>query len=191
MLSLGHVVLELVQNVSLIALVAIGYASLRRSNFLPKPVVDIAMGLLFGCGAVLALALRIEIMPGVFVDGRNIMNSLVVVFCGPVAATISVLVTVFYRLWVGGAGALSGTAAAIAAALVAFGFSALRRRHQFRLNAGSFLALGVAVVLSGDADLCGAQSRAFGRVRRGADRSAAPGGTARHDAARPGAAERG
>ncbi len=149
MLSLGHVVLELVQNVSLIALVAIGYASLRRRNFLPKPVVDIAMGLLFGCGAVLALALRIEIMPGVFVDGRNIMNSLVVVFCGPVAATISVLVTVLYRLWVGGAGVLSGTAAAIAAALVAFGFCALRQRYRFRLNARSFLALGVVVVLSG------------------------------------------
>lgn len=149
MISTGHVVLELIQNVSLIALVAIGYAGLRRSAFLPKLLVDIAMGLLFGFGAVLAMALRIEIMPGVFVDGRNIMNSLVVVFCGPVASVISVIITILYRLWLGGGGALSGAVAAIAAALVAFGFSALRQRYQFRLNAGLFLMLGVAVVLSG------------------------------------------
>jgi diguanylate cyclase (GGDEF)-like protein/PAS domain S-box-containing protein len=149
MISTGHVVLELVQNVSLIALVAIGYASLRRSAFLPKRAIDILMGLVFGCGAVLAMALRIEIMPGVFVDGRNIMNSLVVVFCGPLAAAISVLMTVLYRLYLGGGGALSGTVAAIAAALVAFGFDALRRRTDFRLNAGSFLALGAAVVVAG------------------------------------------
>src|SRR3954469_1793122 len=98
MISTGHVVLELVQNVSLIALVAIGYAGLRRSAFLPAPLVDLVMGLLFGFGAVLAMALRIEIMPGVFVDGRNIMNSLVVVFCGPLAAIVSVLITILYRL---------------------------------------------------------------------------------------------
>jgi diguanylate cyclase (GGDEF)-like protein/PAS domain S-box-containing protein len=149
MISTGHVVLELIQNVSLIALVAIGYASLRRSAFLPNRAIDIAMGLLFGCGAVLAMAVRIEIMPGVFVDGRNIMNSLVVVFCGPVAAIISVLITILYRLWLGGGGALSGAVAAIAAALVAFAFDALRRRYEFRLNAGSFLALGAAVVAAG------------------------------------------
>jgi len=148
MLSTGDVVLELIQNVSLIALVAVGYASLRRTIFLPKPGVGIAMGLLFGFGAVLAMALRIEIMPGVFVDGRNIMNSLVVVFCGPVASVIAVLITVLYRLWLGGGGTLSGIAAAIAAAVVALGFCALRQRSQFRLSAGSFLMLGVAVVLS-------------------------------------------
>jgi diguanylate cyclase (GGDEF)-like protein/PAS domain S-box-containing protein len=149
MSSTGHVVLELIQNVSLIALVAIGYASLRRSALLPKPAVDIAMGLLFGCGAVLAMAVRIEIMPGVFVDGRNIMNSLVVLFCGPVAAIISVLMTIVYRLWLGGGGALSGAVAAISAALVAFAFNALRRRYGFRLNAASFLTLGAAVVAAG------------------------------------------
>ncbi|MDQ7250671.1 PAS-domain containing protein [Dongia sedimenti] len=149
MISTGHVVLELIQNVSLIALVAIGYASLRRSSFLPKPLVEIGMGLLFGCGAVLAMALRIEIAPGIFVDGRNIMNSLVVVFCGPVATVIAVAITILYRLLLGGAGALSGAAGAIAAALVAFAFCALRHRHRFRLAAGSFLILGAAVVAAG------------------------------------------
>jgi len=149
MISTGHVVLELVQNVSLIALVAVGYASLRRSASVPKRLRDIAMGLLFGFGAALAMALRIEIMPGVFVDGRNIMTSLVVVFCGPLASVIAVAITILYRLWLGGGGALSGVAAAIAAALVASGFCALRSRYQFRVNAWSFLLLGMAVVAAG------------------------------------------
>jgi diguanylate cyclase (GGDEF)-like protein/PAS domain S-box-containing protein len=151
MVSLGTVVLELVQNVSLIALVVGGYATVTRGAFLPERLRPVAIGTIFGVGALLAMALRIEVMPGVYVDGRNIMTSLVVVFGGPVAAGITLAITILYRLWLGGSGALSGIVAAIAAVALGFGYCALKARLGFKVNAGSLLALGFAVVCAGAA----------------------------------------
>jgi len=149
MVSLGTVVLELIQNVSLIALVVGGYATLKRSAFLPRHLLAPGIGVLFGLGAVLAMALRIEVMPGVYVDGRNIMTSLVVVFGGPSAALITLLITILYRLWLGGAGVWAGVVTAIASVAIGFAFCALRNRYRFGLSPWPLLALGLAVVLAG------------------------------------------
>jgi diguanylate cyclase (GGDEF)-like protein/PAS domain S-box-containing protein len=149
MVSLGVVILELAQNVSLIALVVVGYATVKRGRFLPPRFHAAAIGLVFGIAALLAMALRIEVMPGVYVDGRNIMTSLVVVFGGPLAAAITLGITLLYRLWLGGGGALSGSVAAIASVSLGFAFCALQERYKFRISAWSLLALGIAVVLSG------------------------------------------
>ena len=149
MVSLGAVILELVQNVSLIALVVGGYATVKRGTRVPPRLHPLAVGLVFGVGAALAMALRIEVMPGVYVDGRNIMTSLVVVFGGPVAAGITLAITVLCRLWLGGGGALAGSVAAIASMALGFAFCALRDRYAFRINTWSLLGLGIAVVLAG------------------------------------------
>jgi diguanylate cyclase (GGDEF)-like protein/PAS domain S-box-containing protein len=149
MVSVGTIILELIQNVSLIALVAAGYTAVQRAASLPARLRAPAIGVIFGLGVVLAMSLRIEVMPGVNVDGRNIMTSLVAVFGGPVAALITLAITILYRLWLGGGGALAGAVAAIAAVALGFAFRALQRRRNFRIGAWSLLALGVAVVLAG------------------------------------------
>jgi diguanylate cyclase (GGDEF)-like protein/PAS domain S-box-containing protein len=149
MVSFGTVILELVQNVSLIALVVGGYATVKRGKFLPPRLHPLAIGVLFGIGAVLAMALRIEVMPGVYVDGRNIMTSLVVVFGGSIAAVVTLAITILYRLSLGGEGALSGTVAATASVALGFAFCALKRRTGFKINAWSLLLFGIVVVLFG------------------------------------------
>src|SRR4051812_2730133 len=109
MQAIGSTILELLQNVSLLALVAAGYAALKRHGTQLAPsAMALAIGTLFGLGAVLSITFRIEVMPGVYVDGRNIMTSLVAVFGGPVATLVTLIITAAYRLWLGGAGAMSG-----------------------------------------------------------------------------------
>jgi diguanylate cyclase (GGDEF)-like protein/PAS domain S-box-containing protein len=150
MQALGTAILELLQNVSLLALVAAGYAALKRHGTrLPPTWVAPAIGILFGLGAVLSITFRISVMPGVYADGRNIMTSLVALFGGPVATLVTLLITAGYRLWIGGPGALSGIAAAFASGLVGLGCAALRRRYGFALRARVLFALGVATVLVG------------------------------------------
>src|SRR5581483_5091193 len=103
MQAIGGTILELLQNVSLLALVAASYAVLRRYGARLSPAaMGPAIGVLFGFGAVVSIAFRIEVMPGVYVDGRNIMTSLVAVFGGPVATLITLVMTAGYRLWLGG-----------------------------------------------------------------------------------------
>src|SRR4051812_44479847 len=131
MQAIGSTILELLQNVSLLALVAVGYAALKRhATHLPPSLMAPAIGILFGLGAVVSITFRISVMPGVYVDGRNIMTSLVAVFGGPVATMVTLIITAAYRLWLGGPGATSGIAAALAAGLVGLGFADLKRRYR-------------------------------------------------------------
>jgi diguanylate cyclase (GGDEF)-like protein/PAS domain S-box-containing protein/predicted ribosomally synthesized peptide with SipW-like signal peptide len=149
MVSLGIVILELIQNVSLIALVVGGYATIRRGAALSGMLRSVAIGVLFGVGVVLAMTLRIEVMPGVFIDGRNIMTSLIYVFGGPIATAITLGITVLYRIWLGGGGVLSGCAAAIGSTAAGWAFHALQKKHGLKVNAWSLLLLGLAVALIG------------------------------------------
>jgi len=150
MQAIGSTILELLQNVSLLALVAAGYAALKRhGDRLPPVTMALAIGLLFGLGAVLSIAFRISVMPGVYVDGRNIMTSLVALFGGPIAAMVTLIIAAAYRLWLGGDGAMSGVVSVLAAGLVGLGFAGLKRRYALPLNAVVLLGLGVVVVLIG------------------------------------------
>jgi diguanylate cyclase (GGDEF)-like protein/PAS domain S-box-containing protein len=146
MISHGSVILGLAQNVSLIALVVAGYAAVKRGALLPSSLRPAVIGLVFGLGVVLALSLRIEVMPGVYVDGRNIMTSLVVLFGGPIAAAITLAITLLYRLWLDGLGALAGCVSAVASMALGFLYMGLKARLGFRVNGWSLLGLGLAVV---------------------------------------------
>ncbi len=152
MQAIGGTILELLQNVSLLALVAAGYAALKRHGAqLPPAAMGLAIGILFGLGAVLAITFRISVMPGVYVDGRNIMTSLVAVFGGPAATLVALIITAAYRLWVSGPGTGSGIVAALISALVGLGFAQLRLRRGIPLRAPALFALGIAVVMVGSA----------------------------------------
>ena len=145
------VALGLVENVSLFALVAIGYAGLRRRAHWPPRYLTLAVGVLFGFGAAIAMLDRIEVTSGVFVDGRNIMTALAAVFGGPVAGLVTVLITIACRLWLGGAGAVSGSVTAVLIGLTGLVYRDLRTRERIKLNAISLLVLGIVVVLIGSA----------------------------------------
>ncbi|HEY4164533.1 MAG TPA: diguanylate cyclase [Dongiaceae bacterium] len=147
--SIADVVLELAQNVSLLALVVVGYAGLKRYEIGPRYAMQIAIGALFALGVVLAMSLRVSAGQGAFLDGRNVMIGLVATFGGPIATAVTVAVAVLYRLWLGGASAPSGAIGSIAAALIGIAFAAARDRRLFRLNGMALLALGACVVTVG------------------------------------------
>jgi len=58
MVSLAAIILELIENVSLIALVVGGYAIIRRGALPLRGAEPVAIGVVFGLGAVLAMTLR-------------------------------------------------------------------------------------------------------------------------------------
>ena len=61
MQAIGGTILELLQNVSLLALVAAGYAALKRHGArLPPSMMGPAIGILFGLGAVLYRTLYLQ-----------------------------------------------------------------------------------------------------------------------------------
>jgi signal transduction histidine kinase/ActR/RegA family two-component response regulator len=144
--SIADIVVQLAQNISLFALVVAGYSTIRRRRLASILVGNLAVGLLFGLGAIMAMAITVHVTPSVRVDGRSILIGLAAFFGGPPGALVAAAIAATYRLWLGGGAALAGAAAIVSAAIVSIGFRAAQRRLGLRLTAGLFILLGFAVV---------------------------------------------
>src|SRR6185369_15328094 len=126
--SVGGIILQLLQNVSLFVLVLAGYAAIRRYRAPKSYLTDAGVGLVFGLGAVLAMSQTIHLAPNVNVDGRAILVGLSAIFGGPIGTAVTVCMVIIYRLLLGGAAAPASIVGAIGSGLVSVAFCALQRR---------------------------------------------------------------
>jgi PAS domain S-box-containing protein len=147
-LPLGTLILQLVQNVSLFALVVVGYAFIKRRSL--RPIASqLSLGVLFGVGSILAMSLSVDVAPGVSLSARSIPVALAGMVVGPIAATVSVVITVIYRVWLGGDGALAGSLSAIATALLGIAAAMLGRRLKIGNSPLLLAGTGIASVTFG------------------------------------------
>ncbi|TXH31672.1 MAG: diguanylate cyclase [Rhodospirillaceae bacterium] len=144
--SIGSISLQLLQNVSLFALVVVGYAAIRRRHALSPALRDATIGLVFGGCMMLAMSLPVVLGAGVMIDGRSVLTGTVAVFGGPLGTIVALAMAIGYRVWLGGSGAVAGVIAISTAGLVGLAFRALMLRGKFRSGPLAFLALGVLVV---------------------------------------------
>lgn len=102
----------LVANIGLIAVLAWSFAYLRRrqafGTLKHNAVLTLLTGLSSGLTAVLSMNLPIEFQPGIFGDARAVPVLMSGVIGGPLSAVITALMAATMRLYIGGAGALTG-----------------------------------------------------------------------------------
>jgi diguanylate cyclase (GGDEF)-like protein/PAS domain S-box-containing protein len=146
MMSIGTIILELVQNMSLFAAVVVGYTAIRRRADLAGWVSDLLIGLVFGAGTVLAMSLTIQLAPGVILDGRSVLTGSIAFFAGPLGSVLALLIAGIYRYSIGGAGSLGGVLGVAAAGLIGQAFLFAVRRRVWRQGPLLFFALGLSVV---------------------------------------------
>ncbi len=65
-------------------------------------------GILFGTAAVFGMLRPLTLGPGIILDGRSLMVSLCALFFGPWAGAVAALLTMMCRIWLGGAGMITG-----------------------------------------------------------------------------------
>lgn len=149
MASFGAIIFQLLQNVSLFALVAAGYVAIARVSSFNNTLRNLAIGATFGAGALVAMSNNIVLAPGVSVDGRSVLTGLVGVFGGPIATFVTVASIICYRLWLGTGGALATVFSTVCAGLLGLAFAELHRRKRFTFGMPPLLVLGTAVVSLG------------------------------------------
>ncbi|MET1028666.1 MAG: diguanylate cyclase [Dongiaceae bacterium] len=149
MLPFGSIVLGLIQNVSLIALVVVGYEAIRRRAHLSELWGNAVIGLVFGVGVLLAMSLPVLVAPGIFIDGRSVLIGGVAISGGPLATAITVAIGVAYRLWLGGEGAATAAAGIVCSGIVGLICFVLIRRKMVPADLLTFFILGIAVVTAG------------------------------------------
>ena len=121
-------ILELLQNVALLVTLSVCLQILGRRLEQPRPLYKLLSGVLFGLVGVAAMMTPLTFAPGLIYDGRSIILSLAGFIGGPLTATVAVVISLAYRLWLGGIGAIVGVLVIVQAGVLGSIFYVLRRR---------------------------------------------------------------
>lgn len=99
--------LILEQSLGSLALASIFYGVMLRWKT-NKITLDLTLGALFGCGAVLEIMDPITIVPGVILDMRSLFVGFSGAYVGPLGALVTLAFTATARIVAGGAGTVAG-----------------------------------------------------------------------------------
>jgi PAS domain S-box-containing protein len=136
--------LGLTQNVSLLALLIVGYVWIRRVRQMTPVLRNTAIGLLFGLGAVAAILTSIDLGTGVLLDGRTILIGLAPLFGGWIGALLADAIAIGFRVWVGGP-VHAPWLGMVIASVIGIVFWQLRIRRGRRLGFAGLWSLGFLI----------------------------------------------
>ncbi|MEJ5183824.1 MAG: HD domain-containing phosphohydrolase [Rectinemataceae bacterium] len=151
-----QVVLSLLGNINLLIALGAVFLIIRHRFTSANLAEELLYGLYWGSGAVLAMMTPFRYAPGIFYDTRTILVGLGTFFTGPVAGAVSLVMTMAFRVILGG----EGWPAGVLSIAVAYGCAAAawQLKHLFPKSydkAGRFfrywllgLTIHVGVLLS-------------------------------------------
>lgn len=139
------IIVELIFNLSLlIAVSAISGFLLSRWKSDSKEGV-ILQGLLFGLVAIIGMMNPFMLAPGIFFDGRSVVLSMVALFFGPVAASISAGIALVFRIYKGGDGALMGSMVILSSSSIGLIAFYIKKNNQKEFKTVKLYILGLLV----------------------------------------------
>jgi PAS domain S-box-containing protein len=122
------IILDLIYKLSLLVAFSVlsGFINARfnKSGLTGK----VLQGILFGIAAVIGMQQPFVLEEGIIFDGRSIVISLCTLFFGPVSGLITSAFTLIFRVFLGGAGTLTGILVITASFLIGYYFNYKRRK---------------------------------------------------------------
>ncbi|TXT49268.1 MAG: PAS/PAC sensor signal transduction histidine kinase [Spirochaetes bacterium] len=142
--------LPLVQNISLIVLLALIYHYAERRFRAKRLTVSLVNGLFLGFSAILAMSSPLRFPDGIIYDSRTIIHGIAGNFGGPVVALVAAVPSLLFRFFViGGSGKYAGVLTIILSSLLGVGAFFLRNKSpQWRSSLPRFWLIGLAIHLS-------------------------------------------
>ncbi|GMV94962.1 MAG: hypothetical protein AMXMBFR82_47400 [Candidatus Hydrogenedentota bacterium] len=137
--------LDLIQNIALLVALGVGLHLLAQWLEHRRVEYRIAAGLLFGVAGIIGMMTPVQFAPGVIYDGRSIVLSLAGLFGGLVPATVAAAMCAAYRMYLGGAGAVTGVAVIAEAAALGVALRYLRKRNEWWARPVPLLGFGFLV----------------------------------------------
>ena len=110
----------LIYNLSLLLVLSLIFSIVNTRIEKAKGLRDVLAGVLIGIIGIAIIGNPVFFVEGVFFDGRSILLSMTGLFFGIIPTMIAVLMTGFYRLLVGGGGALAGLATILTSSFIGF-----------------------------------------------------------------------
>ncbi|MCF7814404.1 MAG: PAS domain S-box protein [Candidatus Cloacimonetes bacterium] len=140
--------IDLINNLTLILTLAVLYAVFSKYISDERFRGKLIFGGLFGIIALFGMMNPYTFAEGIVFDGRSVIISISALMGGPITAGVSALIAIMYRIWLGGAGAITGTIVILTSALIGLIFRFLNRADKIQLNIISITVMGFIVHLA-------------------------------------------
>jgi len=137
----------LINNIALIVSLSIFYSFIIRRWKYASGASQVLCGLLFGAVAVVGMINPLVFAPGLIFDGRSIIISAAGFTGGWISALIAAAMAVFYRVWLGGPGAVMGISVITGSALIGVAYYYIRKRYPQAVTPAYLYGFGVMVHL--------------------------------------------
>ena len=137
----------MLNNITLLLALGFLYSVCARRWDINTATGKVVAGFLFGAFAILGMLFPLQYRPGLIFDGRSILLSIIGLFGGWQAATITVLMTGALRFWQGGVGQWAALAGILSSAVIGVGFRFLRDKTAAGNGLGFLFGFGFVVHL--------------------------------------------
>ncbi|MCX6150291.1 MAG: PAS domain S-box protein [Ignavibacteriales bacterium] len=140
------IIIGLLQNLSILVALSVlsGFIDLKFKR--TKLKGKIFQGLLFGTTAIIGMLSSFVLSEGIIFDGRSIVISLCTLFFGPISGTIAAVLSVTYRLYIGGSGTLMGALVILSSFLIGLLFFYWKNKSfENKITKSQLYVLGLLV----------------------------------------------
>jgi len=137
----------LINNITLIITLSILYGLIIHTWEAGSKPHRIFSGFLFGAVAVVGMMNPLVISPGLIFDGRSISISIAGLAGGWITALIAAAMSIAYRAYLGGPGAIMGVSVITASALIGVAYHHIRRKRPDMTGPQHLITFGILVHL--------------------------------------------
>jgi PAS domain S-box-containing protein len=143
------IIIELVYNLSLLVALSVVSVFIEGHWSHNSTIGKVLQGVLFGLITVVGMMYPFVLSEGIIFDGRSIVISIASLFFGPLAGLITSAMAAFYRLYIGGGGALTGVLVVLSSYVIGIAFHFYRvRSKSHQVSIVTLLNTGIAVHVS-------------------------------------------
>jgi len=138
-------IIDIALNLSL--LVAISIIAIFIDNKWSRKTTKgaVFLGILFGFASIVGMMKPYVYIYGIYFDGRSVILSLNALFFGPISAIIAALLSLIYRLYLGGAGVFMGASVIFTSTAIGLWFYYRKINKKMAINNFNLVALGLQV----------------------------------------------
>jgi len=138
---------DLIYSITLLMSLSLLYGLIVHYFHTSNIAQQVLSGTLFGGICVIGMVLPIELSPGVIIDPRSVVLSIAGLFGGPIGATIAAVIGGGYRIFLGGAGMVSGVELVVASTCLGLAYRYAVQKGWAKINLSQLLLFGLLVHL--------------------------------------------
>lgn len=133
----------LILNSTLLITLAVLFSFLSHGGNSEQYSRQLLYGAVFGAIALIGMRIPLSFSEGIFYDGRSIILSMAGLFGGYLCALVAMLISLIYRIYVGGAGILAGSVSIVLSVLLGILFRRLNHNKPENITILQLSALGI------------------------------------------------